>query len=182
MNRGAYRSPDASEQTSDMASAKETGSIEYSARVMLSLRSVKGEPDLAEVRLAKNKHGPSWRGPEDSVYLRLDRLHMRLEQTVAPSTTPEELAAVEAEKEAKASRNASHDAKKLATALAGYSDLGTVKLRELVKQKLGWGIERLGAARVALEQGVGGHRLEDRGTTNRPKWFLVREPVPTEGD
>jgi replicative DNA helicase len=86
MNRGGYRSTDVAEQTNDMAVAKESGAIEYSARVMLALRSVKGEPDLVEARVVKNKHGASG----GSIYLRLDRRHMRLEQTDAPESSDRE--------------------------------------------------------------------------------------------
>jgi hypothetical protein len=42
MNRAAYRSVEAAEASNDMAAGKESGAIEFSARVMLSLRSVKG--------------------------------------------------------------------------------------------------------------------------------------------
>lgn len=90
MNRGAYKGDDAGEATNDMAAAKESGAIEYSARVMLSLRSVKDEPDLLELRVAKNKHGPSWRKKEHSINLRLDRMHMQLTETAAPEKADDE--------------------------------------------------------------------------------------------
>ena len=73
MNRGAYRSRKVEEQTADMAAAKESGAIEFSARLLLVLRSVPDVPDVIECRLAKNKHGPSTRASEPGVYLRLAR-------------------------------------------------------------------------------------------------------------
>ena len=46
MNRAAYRSiREGDEQPSDMVAGKESGAIEYGARVMVSLRSVQGDPD-----------------------------------------------------------------------------------------------------------------------------------------
>jgi KaiC/GvpD/RAD55 family RecA-like ATPase len=80
MARGAYRSVEAAEATDDMASAKESGAVEYSARVMLAMRSAKDDPDLFELRIAKNKHGP--RG--DRLGLRLSRQLMTLQECDAP--------------------------------------------------------------------------------------------------
>jgi hypothetical protein len=80
MARGAYRSKDSAEQSNDLASAKESGAIEYSARALISLRSVQGEPDLIEVRIPKNKHGPKG----EVFHLRLDRASQTLRQVEAP--------------------------------------------------------------------------------------------------
>lgn len=67
MARGAYARGD--DRTATLAAAKWSGSIEYSARVMLGLRSVAGEKDMVEIELAKNKHGPK----DEMVYVRMDR-------------------------------------------------------------------------------------------------------------
>jgi KaiC/GvpD/RAD55 family RecA-like ATPase len=91
MNRAAYRSiqdAEASKRTGDIAAGKETGAIEYSGRVILSLRHVEGSPDRFEVGVAKNKHGP--RG--DKFYLRLDRSTMTLTHDAAPSAEERERA------------------------------------------------------------------------------------------
>lgn len=88
MNRSAYRTADAGESTDDMASAKESGAIEYSARVMLALRSVAGEPDLVELRVAKNKHGPKG----ESMHLKLDRRLQELTPAESPVATDESTA------------------------------------------------------------------------------------------
>ena len=83
MNRGGYRSIQAGEEAKeagDLASAKESGAIEYSARVMFALRSVKGEPDKIEVHVAKNKHGP--RG--GVFFLDLNRSRMTFAEADAP--------------------------------------------------------------------------------------------------
>lgn len=81
MGRHAYRSTKDSEDASDLAAAKESGAIEYSARVLLALRSVVGESDLVQLRIGKNKHGPSG----EEIFLRLDRRRMQLAQTDAPA-------------------------------------------------------------------------------------------------
>jgi KaiC/GvpD/RAD55 family RecA-like ATPase len=73
MGRAAYRSLDAGDRVSDMAAAKESGAIEYSARFMIALRSVPNEGNMTEARVAKNKFGPRTRDSEPGVYLRLDR-------------------------------------------------------------------------------------------------------------
>lgn len=65
----------------DMAAAKESGAIEYSARVMLSLSGVPDHPDLLELKIVKNKHGPR----DQSIGLRIDR---RL-QTITDADLPE---------------------------------------------------------------------------------------------
>jgi KaiC/GvpD/RAD55 family RecA-like ATPase/5S rRNA maturation endonuclease (ribonuclease M5) len=83
MGRQAYRNIEAAESFNDMAAGKESGAIEYSARVMLALRNIKDEKDLLEMRVVKNKHGPSWPG-EPPLYLRTDRATQSLTLTEAP--------------------------------------------------------------------------------------------------
>ncbi len=80
MGRHGYRTIEAAENTDDLASAKESGAIEYSARVLLALRSVAGEPDLLELRIAKNKHGPR----TEAIGLKIDRRLQQLTETDAP--------------------------------------------------------------------------------------------------
>jgi hypothetical protein len=73
MSRAAYKHKRVEDQVADLASAKESGAIEFSARVLLALRSVPGTHDKVELRVAKNKHGPSHRGDQDGIFLQLDR-------------------------------------------------------------------------------------------------------------
>jgi hypothetical protein len=77
-----------------MAAGKETGAIEFSARVMISLRSVQGEPDGIEMRIIKNKHGPSWPSVTP-IYRRIDRPRMRIEEAEAPERPAPEVMAVD---------------------------------------------------------------------------------------
>lgn len=83
MNRNAYRNVEAAEVANDMAAGKESGAIEFSARVMLSLRSVKDHGDLVQLRVVKSKHGPSYPAAED-LFLRIDRGR----QTLTPADAP----------------------------------------------------------------------------------------------
>ncbi len=69
MGRGAYAQRNPDDRTATLAAAKWSGAVEYSARVLLGLRSVAGEADLLEIDVAKNKHGPSG----ELVHLRIDR-------------------------------------------------------------------------------------------------------------
>lgn len=73
MSRAAYRSKKQDEQARDMAAAKESGAIEFSARVLLSLRNVPTESNVVELRVVKNKHGPEHRDDQDGIFLRVDR-------------------------------------------------------------------------------------------------------------
>lgn len=73
MSRAAYRHKKPEEQINDMAAAKESGAIEYSARILLSMRNVPGTSDVVEARIVKNKHGPEHRGDQDGIFLRLNR-------------------------------------------------------------------------------------------------------------
>jgi KaiC/GvpD/RAD55 family RecA-like ATPase len=56
MNRGGYLAGRAS-PTDTIAAAKESGAIEFWADLLIGLRSVKGEADLVDVDIAKNRLG-----------------------------------------------------------------------------------------------------------------------------
>ncbi len=73
VGRASYRSNKPDERINDLAAGKESGSIEYSARVLLVLRSVEDESDLVEIRVAKNKLGPIHRNADVGIHLRIDR-------------------------------------------------------------------------------------------------------------
>ena len=96
MNRSAYKAIGKAEQN-DMAAAKESGAIEYSARVMLALRNVQEEDNCIEVKVIKNKHGPSFPHLEP-FYLSIDRhtqwLHSRTPPLPGPSLIEQAVAVV----------------------------------------------------------------------------------------
>ncbi len=92
MSRAAYRSRRVDDQARDMAAAKESGAIEFSARVLLSLRNVPGVADVVELRVVKNKHGASHRDDQDGIFLRVDRdrQHMTEDQGFEPLADEDE--------------------------------------------------------------------------------------------
>jgi hypothetical protein len=82
MNRSAYKTIGKVDQN-DMAAAKESGAIEYSARVMIALRVYPDEENCIEVKVVKNKHGAS--SPAvDPFYLALERARQLLWEREAP--------------------------------------------------------------------------------------------------
>jgi hypothetical protein len=91
--RGSYANRDPSQRTAALASGKWSGSIEYSARALVALRSVAGESDLIEMEIAKNKHGRITHqgGDPGHVYLKIDRRCQTLTETnyEAPPSDPE---------------------------------------------------------------------------------------------
>lgn len=89
MNRAAYKAIGASEQN-DMAAAKESGAVEYSARVMLALRNVADEPNCIEARVVKNKHGPSFPYLEP-FYMKIDRARQWLDERPPPEAGPSDV-------------------------------------------------------------------------------------------
>jgi KaiC/GvpD/RAD55 family RecA-like ATPase len=172
MNRGAYRSNDAAERTNDMAAAKESGAVEYSARVMLALRSVASEPDRVELRVVKNKHGPSG----DTLHLQIDRRRMTLAETDAPAE-----ADVAAEKLKKSRANVAKDADAVAAVIRSKPGVGERALRsELRVAGQTMGVERIEAAKLLLQQGHNGEHLVNRGGSKGSAWYL--EPAPRGGE
>lgn len=97
MSRAAYRSKNREEQIDDMASAKESGAIEYSAQLLLSCRPVAGVPDTMELRVAKNKYGPRHGGDMPGVFLRLDKASQELTQATQFDELPPSVLAQTAE-------------------------------------------------------------------------------------
>ena len=170
MNRASYRSAEAAaaaQDAGDMASAKESGAVEYSARVMLSLRSLKDDPDKIEAYVGKNKHGP--RGSK--LYLALNRTRMVITEADAPSEPDESAreAAAVAKERVKLLGVAAAVAHILAPKLAG-GGLTARGLRAAVRAKLGRcrnadidaAVALLGPA-VVIEPGRGNaqlHRLD----------------------
>jgi KaiC/GvpD/RAD55 family RecA-like ATPase len=174
MARGAYRSVEAAEQTDDMAAAKESGAVEYSARVLLALRSVKGEPDLVELRIAKNKHGPS----RERVFLRIDRSRQILGETEAPAEP--DLEAEQAEAAMDKTRAA---AAAVVQVLARNPGIGT----RLLEAKLAAAGHKLGkksvaaALELAIEKGAVEDRPITRGKVIDHHYFAVPTGASEEG-
>lgn len=157
MSRGAYAGP---ERTAALAAAKESGAIEYSARVMLALRSVPGESDLLELEVAKNKHGPSGA----KLHLAIDRRHMRLATAAAPPPPTEVRSAFRRARD-------DSDAAAVALAIASQPGIGVRGLRMDLRARMGSissdrvdvALARLGRAVVRREGARGAVRLHLHG-------------------
>lgn len=92
MSRASYRSKRADEQVDDLAAFKESGGIEYSADVLLTLRTAKRDAQLVHVTVPKNRLGS--RG---EFALRLDARHAEFaEEAVLDETRELEDAAMRA--------------------------------------------------------------------------------------
>lgn len=154
MSRSAYRKADPSDLTSTMAASKHSGAVEYSARVLLGLRSVKDESDLIEVDIAKNKHGPSGR----QVYLRVDRATQTLRDAVyEPAPEPDA-------SERRLGR-VSKDAERIAQLISDTPDMSTRQLHTKARAVLGLGKDAVDAAvdalgtRIVITEGARGAKL-----------------------
>jgi hypothetical protein len=97
MARGGYRTGDRSTDTSALAAGKESGGIEYGAALLLGLRSVKGENNLTDVEVAKNRLG----GAKPEFRIRLDRDRAEFVEVPMPAAE-EQREAKEDAKDAKA--------------------------------------------------------------------------------
>lgn len=151
MNRGAYRNPNAPE-VDDLAAAKESGSIEYSGRVVLALRSVPNEPQLLELRIAKNKHGPKG----ERFGLRIDRPTQMLTECGLPDVEAKEAERRVETKQDEARRRNLGDAVELLRAVAEqHGQLHVRELRAALANRLGsCSAPRLDVARLLLGEAL----------------------------
>jgi replicative DNA helicase len=159
MNRAAYKNGNSSEQ-SDMASGAESRALEFSARVLMTLRSVKGEPDLVEIAIPKNKHGPSG----TNFYLRIDRRRMTLYESEGPASAPTPEAAKEDERALKERLAAEVLASREASAALARQELHLKEealLLSAVAEQPGIGVHELRAAVAAKLGGCGRARVDD---------------------
>ncbi|MES1186326.1 MAG: DnaB-like helicase C-terminal domain-containing protein [Myxococcales bacterium] len=165
--RGSYRSNDPGQQTSALASAKWSGAVEYSARVLVALRPVPGQPDLVELEIAKNKHGPRDR----KFHLKIDRAS----QTLIPVAfdSPE---VARPDRDLLAKGAVAIDAAKVARVLERHPGIGVRDLRGAVKAAWGFGQGRVDAARALLGSAVN----EGSGARNAKPLSLKPELVPPE--
>lgn len=167
MNRGAYRSKRAQDQTTDMASAKESGAIEFSARVLLSLRSVPGSSDMIELRIAKNKHGADHRDDQEGIFLRVDRGAQSL-------TEDREFRPLDRSELAQRDPDFLRDAGLLAARLAFEGDMG----RNSAATATGLPTSRINALRDYLAGA--GAIVEIAGPNKRRVMHLVSERLPED--
>lgn len=136
MARGFYRGG-SENATEALGSFKESGGIEYGVDVALALASVKGEPDLVHVEIAKNRLGP-----RAEFRMKLDRDRARFSETFMEDV--EELDE-EAEKKREAAREGrlEADAERLVAELVkaranGAEIRSRRDLRALGKGRIAW--------------------------------------------
>jgi hypothetical protein len=176
MNRNAYRNIKSAEEANDMAAAKESGAVEYSARVLVAMRSVKDHGDLVELRMVKNKHGPSWPAA-NPFYLNIDRRTMMLASASAPDDDAKDDEKAHSRNRAALER----EAIPVLNVIAQNPGCGTKALRAALKLA-GVKTSRDGLD-VLLEALARGGRLEDRqvkkGTQLEHHYHAVSGPEAT---
>ncbi|MFO1053931.1 MAG: DnaB-like helicase C-terminal domain-containing protein [Planctomycetota bacterium] len=138
IGRAYYGGGDRESGATDLAAGKESGSIEYQAKVLLAMRPVRGEPNLVQVRVTKNKAGGLIHDLADQsqgIYLRLQRDVQTLTEDdgyePAPRVTKDARRA-EAAKEAQR-RDAAHTA----AAIAAEPGMTLRRLRVAVRARMG---------------------------------------------
>lgn len=171
MSRAAYRGGVRGDSGMDMAASKHSGAVEYSAKVLVTLRSVAGESDLAELRIAKNKYGRRTRDGESGIYLRLEPSQQRVRVDAAYSEPQK------GTKETKNIHQTCQDAAFLAALLADFPASGVRDLRNRMKVRHGvGGKERVAAATLLLRD----HEclVVARGPRNARPHYLIGAEVP----
>ncbi|MCK6536128.1 MAG: hypothetical protein L6Q84_24445 [Polyangiaceae bacterium] len=145
MSRGAYAHGE--DRTATLAAGKWSGAIEYSARVLLGLRSVPGETDLVELELAKNKHGPR----DERLFLRLDR---RSQTLAAVGYEPPPEGVREAERDGRTRDRTTRDAGAAALVVATRPGLVRHEVEAAVRAAAGVGAQRARDALAALGEAL----------------------------
>jgi replicative DNA helicase len=167
MGRGAYRSGDPTQQTSTLAASKWSGAVEYSARVLLGLKSVPGETDLIELEIAKNKHGP-----------RAERLHLRIDrgsQTLTSSSyEPPPADEQNVHQTDRARQRIVSDAVTVVRLLEASPGMGVRELRAAARADSGAGHERVTDAIALLADAV----LIGRGPNRSQPMTIDRTKLP----
>jgi KaiC/GvpD/RAD55 family RecA-like ATPase len=172
MNRQAYRTIKSAEENNDMAAGKESGAIEYSGRVIVSLRRVEDHPDLIKCRMVKNKHGSSWPGVED-FFLKFDRATQSVEDTDAPTDN---------EQSAEVAKKFHDQSVGVWNVIIGHPGVGIKELRALTKDA-GVKISKDTLDEVLLYL-VHERKIENRpvpyGQKTRDTWWAISDDVPRE--
>jgi replicative DNA helicase len=173
-NRGAYRSDDTREQGNDLAAAKESSAIEYSAQIKVMVRTPKGHADHVRVHVTKNRRGAR---ADFEFFLHLDRDRHRLTECSDPTDAPEQVQEREGAKRAKNRGHVAADALALAAVVRQSPGIGERGLRAAIRLAGHvWGRDRLDAAKRCLTDGLRGERLVNRGTGQGCRYHLDGAP------
>lgn len=173
VGRASYRSTRPDERVNDLAAGKESGSIEYSARVLLVLRSVEKEADLVELRVAKNKLGPIHRSADAGIHLRVDRasqLFTEQSHVAQPDATQANVRTEQRD------HQTSQDAARVAGIIANQPGVLAKRCEELAS---GATPGRMGHSRYAAARGRLGEALVERpGKATSKLLYLDGSKVP----
>lgn len=173
MGRDYYRSTRDRNALDDLASAKESGAIEYTARVQLTLRSVPGEANLIELRFSKNKHGSRTPDGKPGIFLRLDRAKQELGQ--AEYTPPQDRRSADAEHRGR--QQVVADAAHLAVAMVDHPGMNSRGLRSAGKLAAGsMSVPRVDTAMAKLGPAV----VIVSGARGSLRHYLLGSAVPAD--
>jgi KaiC/GvpD/RAD55 family RecA-like ATPase len=161
MSRGGYRTGDRGTDISALAAGKESSSIEYGAAVVPGLRSVRGEHNLVDVEVAKNRLG----GAKPELRLKLDPDRATFQEVERP-----------ANESTGRTSTAEPDARALLQIVLKQPGMGTRDLRAAIRGAgHSWGVPRVDAAQARLASGVDGYRLVNRSDNPRAaRWHVER--------
>lgn len=141
-----------------MAAGKWSGSIEYQAKVLISLRSVAGSSDVIEAELPKNKHAGD--DAPKKFYLQLSRSSQTLQECVAPEVDGDgagdgEASRGDRQRDARAAVQIAEDAAALAVVLARAPGTTARQLRAACRAASGtMSNQRVDTAIAALRESV----------------------------
>jgi KaiC/GvpD/RAD55 family RecA-like ATPase len=154
VNRATYRGGREA-GTSLLASAKDSGDVEYKADLYLAMISVRGEHDTVDIAAPKNRLGRS--GEETFCRLVLDRARATLSEGTLPASA-DAVSERTAQRDAVAEKRLLQDAAVVAAALASTPGVTRSELQNLArasagsisKDRFGVALARLGPALVRV--------------------------------
>jgi hypothetical protein len=171
-NRGAYRSDEAIGASDDMAAGKDSSAIEYTAQVLLMVRTPKNYPNHLRVFVPKNRRGIRARF---EFFLQLNREHHKLTECADPTTgDAAHEAAIRSDGKRRAAKlSTMQDARDVAKVLRASPGLGERELNGAMRAAGHiWGPSRLNGAKAVLQKGFDGVRLVNVGKPRRSEWRL----------
>lgn len=176
MNRSGYRTQEAAQMSNDLAVGSGSGKIEYLSRLLVALRSVAGDGNVIELRVAKNK----WSGEGDKgehgegdpgIGLRIERRTQTLHEQAEPIVRPDVWLA----KEAMRMEQMNSDAATLALLVAKAPGILAKELSARWMGKTGGGSRRFEVARELLAEGFA--LVEKPGPRTAKRYFLDGQEV-----
>lgn len=181
MARVGYRSRKDEDEVNDLALGKESGSIEYQAKVVISVRSEgdPNRPDLIRLKLVKNKIGTAHNAHDKNagIRLRIDRAAQNLIEDEGYEAPRIDGTRRDQHELAKERQELQVLAAEVACVIANKPGLGTVRLRAEARARLTKiGNDRLNTCLAMLKGGV----VIVRGRKTKEQHYLDGSKVPEE--